>query len=85
MNKFILKKYIQNLTLNDIYTIGTKQNIYLNNTELSKIHKYIKNNYQNYFNNKLSKEEILIDAKSILTINNYKTLIILYDKYKDKI
>ena len=85
MNTYLMKKYIQNLTQNDIYTLGIKQNIYLNNIELPKVHKYIQTNYQNYFNNKLSKEKIITDAKTILTKNNYEKLSILYDKYKDKI
>ncbi len=85
MNNYFLKKYIKNLTKNDIYNLALKQNINLNNIELDKIFEYIQNNNQAYFNNKLSKEKILSDCKSILTNNNYIKISKLYNEYKDKI
>lgn len=85
MNNFILKKYIQNLTKDDIYKLAFKQNIILNSEETQKVYKYIKNNYQKYINNILSSEQILNDSKLILSNNNYNKLLNLYNEYKDKI
>ncbi len=85
MNNYIIKKYIKNLSKNDIYNLALKNNINLNQTELDKLYKYIQNNYLNYFNNTLSLEQILYDSKIILETNNYIKLSKLYDEYKDKI
>ena len=85
MNNYIIKKYIKNLSKNDIYNLALKNNINLNQTELDKSYKYIQNNYLNYFNNTLSLEQILYDSKIILETNNYIKLSKLYDEYKDKI
>ena len=85
MNNYFLKKYLKNLTKNDINTFLKKQKIILNNTELDKIYNYIKNNNYKYFNNTLSKEKIILDAKDILTKDNFNKLYKLYDIYKDKI
>lgn len=85
MNTLFFKKYIQNLTKNDIQTLATKKNILLNSNELQDTYNYIKNNYQKYFNQEISKETILNDFKKILTNQNYEKIYKLYKEHKDKI
>ena len=82
MNNYFFKKYLDNLTKNDIDNYLKKQQIILNNNELDKVYNYIKNNNHKYFNNTLSKEKIILDAKTILSKDNFNKL---YDIYKDKI
>ena len=85
MNTYFIKKYIKNISKNDIYNLALKQNIILNNNEIEKIYNYIQKNYKKYFNNILTKEQIITDSKTILTNNNYNKLLNIYSKYKDKI
>ena len=85
MNTYIIKKYIKTLTKDKLYNLAINYNIKLNDNETTKIYNYIKNNYQNYFNNILSKDKILKDLETILTPINYKKLNNLYNIYKDKI
>ena len=85
MNNYILKKYLNNISKKDIYNLAQKYQIILNSNELENIYQYIQDNKQDYFNNNLSQEKIIQDAKKILTDNNYKTLYYIYSIYKDKI
>ena len=85
MNTYIIKKYIKTLTKDKLYNLAINYNIKLNDNETTKVYNYIKNNYQKYFNNNLSKDKILKDLESILTPINYEKLNNLYNIYKDKI
>ena len=85
MNTYIIQKYINKMTKKDVYSYALKKGLILNETEVIKTYDYIKNNYKDYFNNKLPKEKILNDAKSNFTEENYQKFKTLYNEYKDKI
>lgn len=85
MNRYIIQKYINKMTKKDVYSYALKKGLILNETEVIKTYDYIKNNYKDYFNNKLPKEKILNDAKSTFTEENYQKFKTLYNEYKDKI
>lgn len=85
MNTYIIQKYINKMTKKDVYSYALKKGLILNETEVIKTYDYIKNNYKDYFNNKLPKEKILNDAKSTFTEENYQKFKTLYNEYKDKI
>ena len=85
MNTLFLKKYIQNLTKNDIQIISSKKNIKLNPKEIDNIYYYIKRNYQKYFNKQLPKEIIIKDIKDLVTKDNYIKIYNIYNENKDKI
>ncbi len=85
MNNFFLKRYLKNITKEDIYTLAINHNIILKPNEIQKVYDYIKNNYQEYINHNLTNEEILKNSKQILSNTNYNKLVNLYNEYKDKI
>ena len=78
--KEVIKKYINNLTIEDIKTYAKNKGCEVKEEECKIIYKYIKTYYEALLNkddscfNKL-KEEISPDL--------YKSIIDLYDKYKD--
>ncbi len=53
MNRLLITEYIKKLTKEDILRYGIKQDIILTKDELNLIYNYVKNRYQDIFNNPL--------------------------------
>lgn len=85
MNILMIRKYISKMTLDDVKNMALKQGIVLADNEVSNVYKYIKSNYNSFFNGKLSIEQILYDAKELVSSTNYNKFMDLYLKNKDKI
>ncbi len=83
MNPYIMRMYLKKLTLDDVKNISLKNNIILNDIELLDVYNYIKSNYNDYLDCKISDEEVIRDASLILGKDNYNKLYNIYLKYKD--
>ena len=82
MYELIIVNYINNLTKNDIFYFGMKNNIKLNDNELEYIFKTIKNNYKFLLGNDY--EIVFDEAKNNLTYENYNKIYNLYLNYREK-
>ena len=82
MNKLLIVEYIKKLSKEDILRYGLKEDIVLTKNELDLIYNYIKNRYNDIFNNPL---EILDEIKDKVRNSVYDKLMELYDKYKNYI
>lgn len=81
MNIFLITKYINNLTKEDIISYAKKENIILEQYELDIIYNYIKNYYNDFLNGKAL--DILNELKEKVKINTYNKIENLYFKYKN--
>ena len=78
----IIKIYIKKLTKDDIKNYIDKNNYVVNDLEIDIIYFYIKNYYNEFFNDP---EYILNKIKKDISINTYNILLDLYNKYKNYI
>ena len=83
MNEFIIKKYINKLTKQDIKNYIEKENISLKESEIDTIYYYIKNKSNTFL--KGHHKEILEELKHKVTKNTYQKILELYELYKNKI
>ncbi len=83
MNRFIIKKYIDKLTKQDIINYIYKQNIELSPNEIDIIYYYIKNKYNEFLNG--NDQNILIELKQKVSPKTYHILKDYYNSYKNKI
>lgn len=83
MNQFIISKYIQRITKEDIYKFASTQGITLTNNELDIIYYYIKNKYASFLSG--NQLEILNEIKHQVTPTTYQKIEELYNLYKNKI
>ena len=83
MNRFIIKKYINKLTKQDIINYIYKQNIELSPNEIDIIYYYIKNKYNEFLNG--NDQNILIELKQKVSPKTYHILKDYYNTYKNKI
>ncbi len=83
MNLFLIKKYIQKITKQDINTFAKNQGITLEEQETDIIDYYIKNKYKEFFSgNDLT---ILSEIKQQVKPTTYSKIEELYHTYKNKI
>ena len=80
MYELIIANYINNLTKNDIFYFGMKNNIKLNDNELEYIFNVIKKDYKTLLSNNY--EKIFINSKDFLTNENYNKIKALYLNYR---
>ena len=85
MNKYLMYKYFCKLSIDDIRNLSIKYNIFLSDIELDDVYNYVKNNYEDYFNGKISYDDIIVSASKILSDDNYNKLSFLFSKYKEYI
>lgn len=85
MNIYIIQKYINKMTKQDVYFYALKKGLTLNDNEVDKTYNYIKNHYKEYFSGKLTKEQILNDSEEVFTKENFRKFTNFYNEYKDKI
>lgn len=82
MNIFLIERYINKLTKNDIYNYSIKEGIELTNQEINIIHYYIKNYYKPFLNG--HNEEIINELKEKVTTKTSNKIDELYNLYKNK-
>ena len=82
MNRLFIYEYINRLRYEDLVNFCDYKNIDVSDSELQIIYSYIKNDYKRFFNDPMV---ILNEVKSKVSNNTFKEIMILYDKYKDKI
>ena len=82
MNRLFITEYIKKLTKEDILRYGIKQDIVLTKDELDIIYNYIKNRYQDIFDNTI---KVINEIKGNIRDNVYNKILELYDKYKNYI
>ncbi len=83
MNQFIIEKYINKLTKQDIINYANNQNIILPESDVNTIYYYIKNKYTFFLQG--HQEELLNEIKHKVTHPTYLKLEELYNLYKNKI
>ncbi len=81
MKGYIIKKYIDKITNNDIYEFALKNNIILNNEEINYIHKLINIYWNDILKNN---DDILLKIKDKFDNNKYEQIKKLYYEYKNK-
>ena len=81
MNNYIIQKYIEKLTKQDIINYTKKQNINLTQKEIDIIYYYIKNKYKDFLNG--NHETILKELKQKVSPKTYKILEEYYKKYRE--
>lgn len=79
MYKQILKNYIEKLKKEDIIKYIENNNYVVSDKEIDTIYFYIKNYWEDFFDNK---EEIWQKLKNDVSNNTYIEIVKLYQKYK---
>lgn len=79
MNIFLLERYINKITRNDIYNYLKKEGIDISNQELNILYTHLKKDYKVFISNP---NYILNNLKEELSNDNYIKLLELYNKYK---
>lgn len=79
MYKQLIKSYIEKLKKEDIIKYIENNNYVVSDKEIDTIYFYIKNHWEDFFNNK---EEIWEQLKNNISNNTYIEIVKLYQKYK---
>lgn len=79
MYKQLIKSYIEKLKKEDIIKYIENNNYVVSDKEIDTIYFYIKNHWEDFFNNK---EEIWEQLKNNISNNTYLEIVKLYQKYK---
>ena len=82
MNRLFIYEYINRLKRDDIVSFCNMKGIYVNDSDLDIVYKYIKNDYRRFFNNP---DEVLNEIKYKVSDNTFREIMNLYNKYKNKI
>lgn len=82
MNKYIIKKYVSKLCLDDVKNFIIKNNIDATDNEVKIIYNYIKNDWYELIYGDYN--SIFIKIKPYLSNENYQNMINLYNEYKEK-
>ena len=82
MNRLFIYEYINRLRYEDVVNFCNYKNISVSDSELQVIYSYIKNDYKRFFNDPTV---VLNEVKNKVSDNTFKEIMILYDKYKNKI
>ena len=85
LNIRVIYQYIKKLSIDDIRKLALKQDIKLSDEEAIDVYNYIKNNYDKFFKGNINIDDIINDAKLILSRDNYDKVYLIYLKYRDKI
>ena len=83
MYDFLIKKYVDNLTKEDILSFSKKEGITLKENELDIIYECIKNDWRTFYYG--NPREKLNELKSLLSDEAYKKIEKLYIEAKEKI
>lgn len=85
LNILFMKEYIRKMKLEDVKKIAFNKGIELSDEEAKKVYHYIKSNYHSFFYGSLSINDVINDARKILSKVNFDKLMNLYLQYKDSI
>lgn len=77
----IIKRYINNLTKEDIKKFASKNNIELTNDEISMIYDIVINEYELLISDS---DSIFIKYKAKFSSDNYTKIYILFNEYKKR-
>lgn len=83
MSFFLIEKYIQKITKQDINTYANTQGIILTEEETNTIYYYIKNKYKEFFSG--NQNQLLQEIKPKLNKKTYQKIEELYQIYKTKL
>ncbi len=83
MNKYIIQKYINKLTKQDIINYSIHEGISLSKEEIDYLYEYIKTRYLDFLSG--NQDIILKELKSKLKPLTYEKIEELYQQYKNKI
>ena len=83
MNRFIIKKYINKITKDDIVRYAYKQNINISDRDVQVIYYYIKHKSHYFFDGHY--DLIMDEIKDKVSPIVYQKIRELYDEYKNKI
>ena len=78
--KYILKNYINKLTINDIKNYLDQNNYLVSDKDINTIYNYIKRYWEDIYNGNL---ECFNKIKKEVDYSTYNLIIDLYNKYKD--
>ena len=78
--KYILKNYINKLTINDIKNYLDQNNYIVSDKDINTIYKFIKRYWEDIYNKDLSSFQ---QIKKEVDYSTYNLIINLYNKYKD--
>ena len=79
---YIIKKYINNLTINNINDFAIKNNIFLTEKEQKIFYNIIKNHYKEIISGK--DDNIIAYLKNNLPEEKFNNVMNLYNEYKNK-
>ena len=82
MNRFIIYKYMEKLTKDDISRYAISEETNLSDNELDLIYAYIKKYPKRIINEPM---DVIDEIKDDVSTEVYHKLLELYDKYKNKI
>lgn len=82
MNKLIVYQYINKLRREDIVNFCNIKGFMVSDKEIDTIYNYIKNDYKRFFDNP---DSVLNEVKNKVSDKTFNEILILYDKYKNKI
>ena len=85
LNIRVIYQYIKKLSIDDIRKLALNQDIKLSDEEAIDVYNYIKNNYDKFFKGNINIDDIINDAKLILSRDNYDKVYLIYLRYRDKI
>ena len=78
--KDVIKRYISNLTIDDIKTYAKNKGCVVKEEECKIIYRYIKTYYENLLN---KDDSCFNELKKEINPDLYKIIVDLYNKYKD--
>ena len=79
---YIIEKYINNLTINNINDFARKNNIFLTENEQKIFYNIVKNHYKEILNG--NDDEIIKYLKNNLSEEKFYNVLNLYNEYKNK-
>ena len=82
MNRLLIYEYINRLRRDDIIKFCNIKGININDNDIDIIYSYIKNDYKRFFDNPII---VLNEIKNKVSDTTFKVILVLYDKYKNKI
>ena len=77
---YLIKKYIENISITNIDDFAKKNNIFLTKNELNMFYNIIKNKYEDLLNG--NDKEIITFLKANLEPKTFDKVLLLYKEYK---
>ncbi len=78
----MIKNYINKMTIDDINRFLEKENMKINSNDINIVYIYIKNNFDEILKDEV---KVLNRIKNDVNSDTYDKILLLYEKYKDKL